>query len=109
MWTNYTKKGVRMTTQAHDKVHVEFTTDQMEVLTDTIKSGEIEVGLVAVWEAVLGHPLAEHEGALTPWHYTIPEAQWHELCQAFFDIDEGSIATVSAGLDWMNKGPSSAT
>ena len=70
-----------------------------DVLAEISDNGE-SAGIVLLWEYVLGVSLEDHAGQVDVMMHRIPVAQWTVICQAIFD-------TGSAGLTWMNSGPSS--
>ncbi len=103
-----TEITVRIPTEPSVK-EVTLTDEQMQAVQEAITAdGEVS-GLLTIWEAILGAPLAEREGDLNPSEYAIPAAQWEEI--AGYMIRDSRVLDPSfegiPAFSMMNQGPGS--
>lgn len=92
---------------------VEFTLtdEQMASVQAAITDRGETAGLLAVWEAILGAPLAERETDLNPGMWAIPFTQWEEI--AGYMIADSRVQHPSyegiPAFSMVNQGPGSFT
>ncbi len=68
-------------------------------------------GLLAVWEAILGAPLADKEDSLNPSEYAIPYEQWETIAGYMIGDSRTKHPTYEGipAFSMVNQGPSSYT
>ena len=90
---------------------VTLTNEQLQAVADAIEDDGEVAGLLAVWEAILGAPLADEESNINPASYAIPFTQWEEI--AGYMIRDSRVQHPSyegiPAFSMVNQGPGSFT
>ena len=82
-----------------------LTDENMKAIADAIEADGEVAGLLVIWEAILGAPLADNELNINPNKYAIPAKQWEEI--AGYMIFNNKRPLGIPGFSMVNQGPSS--
>ncbi len=92
------------------RTNKELTDDEMRLVTDAISAKGEVIGLMQLWEIILGYPLCESEDQINPSEFAIPNVQWMLVAQAMIEAADDNALPQARGFPafvMVNQGPSS--